>query len=81
MSQHSDHVHGPDCGCGHSTKTVAVSDSNPAVCAPVPCGCKHAACEHEKVWHGDHWDYLVDGRLHFPHGDHCDDHGPIAKAA
>jgi hypothetical protein len=22
-------------------------------------------------------DYLVDGRLHHPHGDHCDDHGPL----
>jgi hypothetical protein len=22
-------------------------------------------------------DYLVDGRLHHPHGDHCDDHGPV----
>jgi hypothetical protein len=22
-------------------------------------------------------DYLVDGRLHHQHGDHCDDHGPI----
>jgi hypothetical protein len=20
---------------------------------------------------------LVDGHLHHPHGDHCDDHGPI----
>ena len=22
-------------------------------------------------------DYLVDGHLHHPHGDHCDDHGPV----
>jgi hypothetical protein len=22
-------------------------------------------------------DYLVDGRLHFPHGGHCDDHGAV----
>lgn len=22
-------------------------------------------------------DYLVDGRLHFPHGTHCDDHGVL----
>ncbi|EDP59878.1 hypothetical protein AND4_00678 [Vibrio sp. AND4] len=27
--------------------------------------------------HGDHIDYIVDGRLHHQHGDHCDDHGPI----
>lgn len=29
------------------------------------------------VPHGDHIDYLVDGRLHHPHDDHCDDHGPV----
>jgi hypothetical protein len=33
---------------------------------------------HEQVPHGDHVDYLVDGRLHHPHDDHCDDHGPVA---
>src|ERR1700719_2738991 len=26
---------------------------------------------------GDHLDYLVNGRLHHTHGDHCDDHGPV----
>jgi hypothetical protein len=25
-------------------------------------------------------DYVVDGRLHHPHGDHCDDHGPVQLA-
>jgi hypothetical protein len=25
-------------------------------------------------------DYIVDGRLHHPHGDHCDDHGPVSLA-
>jgi hypothetical protein len=25
-------------------------------------------------------DYLVDGHLHHPHGDHCDDHGPLTPA-
>jgi hypothetical protein len=29
------------------------------------------------VPHGDHVDYLVKGHLHHPHGDHCDDHGPV----
>lgn len=31
----------------------------------------------KQVPHGDHIDYIVDGRLHHPHGDHCDDHGPV----
>jgi hypothetical protein len=29
------------------------------------------------VQHGDHVDYVVEGHLHRPHGDHCDDHGPV----
>jgi UDP-2,3-diacylglucosamine pyrophosphatase LpxH len=29
------------------------------------------------VPHGDHIDYLVDGHLHHPHGDHCHNHGPL----
>jgi hypothetical protein len=32
------------------------------------------------VPHGDHVDYLVNGRLHHQHGNHCDDHGPLEKA-
>jgi UDP-2,3-diacylglucosamine pyrophosphatase LpxH len=32
------------------------------------------------VPHGEHVDYLVDGHLHHPHGDHCDDHGELALA-
>ena len=36
-----------------------------------------ANCGHEAVPHGDHVDYIVNGRLHHQHGDHCDDHGPV----
>ena len=38
-------------------------------------------CGHPAVPHGDHVDYLVDGVLHHPHGDHCDDHGPVTVVA
>lgn len=38
-------------------------------------------CGHEAVPHGDHIDYLVNGRLHHPHGDHCDDHGAVELVA
>jgi hypothetical protein len=37
-------------------------------------------CGHVAVPHGDHVDYLVEGRLHRPHEEHCDDHGPLATA-
>ncbi len=31
-------------------------------------------CGHTPVRHGDHTDYLHDGHLHSPHGDHIDEH-------
>lgn len=38
-------------------------------------------CGHEAVPHEDHVDYVVDGRLHHPHADHCHDHGPAETSA
>jgi hypothetical protein len=63
---------------------IAVDAANPAECTPEhDCGA-HADghqhgddCGHEAVPHGDHTDYLVDGHLHHPDGDHCDDHGEV----
>jgi len=64
---------GGSCGCWNSR-----SGNN--------CLCEHTKnlkhkhgphCEHIPVYHAGHIDYIVDGRLHHPHGDHCDDHGPI----
>jgi hypothetical protein len=66
---------------------LAVNNTNPADRTP-----KHACTGHDKthkhcpnfghpaVPHGDYVDYLVDGHLHHPDGDHCDDHGPVKKA-
>ena len=34
-------------------------------------------CGHVSIMHDGHLDYIVGGKLHHPHGDHCDDHGPI----
>ena len=31
-------------------------------------------CGHTAIKHDGHIDYLVDGKLHHPHGDHCDQH-------
>jgi hypothetical protein len=36
-------------------------------------------CGHPAVRHSGRLDYLHDGHLHHPHGDHCDDHGPLAS--
>lgn len=87
--QHSDHVgylHGGHLHCPHEDHydehMLEISETNPAVCAPVACACGCGPdCGHAAVPHGDHVDYLVNGRLHHPHDGHCDDHGPLALAA
>ena len=67
--------------------TIPVSDTNPDACTPDHACDDHDAehehgpdCGHEAVQHGDHVDYVVGGHLHRPHGDHCDDHGPVGAA-
>ncbi|MEO0820767.1 MAG: hypothetical protein AAF074_10135 [Pseudomonadota bacterium] len=73
---HEDHV---------DEHVIEVSETNPAVCAPVegdhlghePGHVHGPGCGHEAVPHGDHVCYLVNGRLHHPHDGHCDDHGPL----
>ncbi|XSC44805.1 hypothetical protein ACF1BQ_046705 [Bradyrhizobium sp. RDT10] len=80
---HDGHLHHPheDHVDEHA---LAVSATNPDRCTPDHrCGGHDAShrhgpgCGHEAVHHGDHTDYLVDGHLHHPHGEHCDDHGPL----
>ncbi len=41
----------------------------------------HPGEEHMTVQHGAHIDFIHDGRLHFVHGDHIDDHGGITLIA
>ena len=72
---HEDHV---------DEHTITVNSANPDKCTPGFAADERAAkhvhgpnCGHPAVPHGNHVDYLVDGRLHHPHGDHCDDHGPV----
>ncbi|OYT72298.1 MAG: hypothetical protein CFK52_05630 [Chloracidobacterium sp. CP2_5A] len=69
--QHGDH---------YDEHALAVSATNPDGCAPLATACEHVHgpdCGHEAVPHGDHVDYLVNGRLHRVHDGHCDDHGPV----
>jgi hypothetical protein len=68
-------------------RTVPVSEENPDRCTPDHACAAHddahehgPNCGHEAVQHGDHVDYVVDGHLHRPHGDHCDDHGASPAA-
>jgi hypothetical protein len=81
---HMHHVHD-----GHVDEhQVSVSAGNPDSCTPQHACKKHddmhkhgPGCGHEAVPHGDHVDYLVSGHLHYQHGTHCDDHGPVTVSA
>ena len=64
---------------------IEVTETNPDRCSPEHRAHGHESthqhgpdCGHEAIPHGDHIDYLVNGRMHHPHGDHCDDHGPLS---
>jgi hypothetical protein len=84
---HTDYLHD---GCLHhphgdhvDEHRFAVDQQNPADCTPGFRDGHEAAhrhgpgCGHEAVPHGEHVDYLVDGQLHHPHADHCDNHGRV----
>jgi hypothetical protein len=80
---HDAHLHAMHGG--HADEHVlAVSTAHPATEALVTAvaheGHAHDAKkdDHPLVQHGDHFDHLHDGRLHYTHGDHVDDHGPVA---
>lgn len=83
---HDGHLHHPK-GNAVEEHTLPANSTNPSACTPKhSCG-GHAAdhvhgpgCGHEAVPHDNHVDYLVGGHLHHPHGDHCDDHGPVTMA-
>ncbi|QMT31608.1 hypothetical protein [Alysiella filiformis] len=76
---HDGHLHHEHNG-HYDEHALDVNETNPAECnAAHHCG-DHVhgeGCGHEAVPHGDHIDYIVNGRLHHQHGDHCDDHGPV----
>lgn len=76
---HDGHLHHPHEG-HYDEHSLDVNEINPAECNHTfNCG-EHVhgeGCGHEAIPHGDHIDYIVNGRLHHQHGDHCDDHGPV----
>lgn len=87
--QHGDHVDYVHDGHLHHMHGDHVDecklDSSGSCTADHACGShdsahKHGAgCGHEAVPHGDHVDYIVEGHLHSPCSNHCDDHGKIQK--
>lgn len=88
---HVDYLHDGHLHHQHGDHTdehvIAVTSNNPENCTPEHLCAGHSqththgpGCGHEAVPHGDHIDYLVDGHLHHPHAEHCDDHGPVTLA-
>ena len=76
---HDGHMHHDHDGHVDECR-VEIGDANPDACRPVNDKDNHvhgASCGHAAVPHGDHTDYLVDGVLHHPHANHCDDHGRV----
>jgi hypothetical protein len=80
---HLHHVHDD-----HVDEHVLAEDAkNKSECTPSHSCAGHEAshehgpsCGHDAVPHGDHMDYLVNGHLHRPCGNHCDDHGAVMVA-
>ncbi|MCO5478569.1 hypothetical protein ACULLB_09705 [Enterococcus gallinarum] len=79
---HVDYVHNGHLHHAHEDHwdecTLEVNEKNPDSCNHVEAICQHTPdCGHEQVPHGDHTDYLVNGRLQHVHDDHIDDHGTV----
>lgn len=89
--QHSDHIDYIHDGHLHKIHEnhfdeckIEITNDNPDSCTSGHSCKAHDLshvhgdnCGHEKVPHGDHYDYLVDGHLHHPHDNHCDNHGKV----
>lgn len=56
---------------------IDVNEKNPDTENHVSSEIHDDNCGHEKIAHGDHYDYLVNGRLQHVHNDHVDDHGSV----
>jgi hypothetical protein len=76
---HDGHLHFAGAS-GIEEHRIEVSQRNPDGCVSGRCRSRHDDQSSARSPHGDHWDYLIDGRLHHPHGDHCDDHGLVDLA-
>ena len=78
---HDGHMHHAHEGHQHEHR-FAVNSSHPAAEQLIVHVDGHAHDHmkdgaHMRVQHGDHFDYIHDGKLHHPHGDHVDDHGDV----
>jgi len=89
---HTDYLHDGHLHHAHEghvdEHSYAANTQNPDACSSGHACNAHDSshrhseqCGHEKVPHGNHVDYLVEGHLHNAHAEHCDDHGRVVAAA
>ena len=76
---HLHHVHGDHV----DEHVLQISENNPSA-EEIVRPSKHKEHvhsvddeDHPRIQHGDHFDFLHDGELHFVHGDHIDNHGAV----
>jgi hypothetical protein len=70
---HDGHFHSMTASGQALEHNVRVATSKEHVKASAESGHTHGAnCGHERIQHGDHSDYVVEGNVHHVHGDHCD---------
>lgn len=77
---HDGHLHHASAKGVQTEHKLAVNGAFPATEKPVTHANAHkhgTGCGHEAIPHGDHTDYVVDGKLHHVHADHCDEHGSL----
>lgn len=78
-------IRAKDCGCSPECSCESCADES---CSCDCCDSNHEkghihgeGCGHEAIPHGDHVDYLVNGRLHHQKSGYCEDHGFIEVVA
>jgi len=70
---HDGHIHNAAASGKVVEHKVRVAASKNHAKAAAENGHTHGVnCGHERIEHGDHSDYVVDGNVHHVHGDHCD---------
>lgn len=79
---HIDYIHGDHLHHKHENHwdecKIEDTNQNPSKCKKIESTELHNDdCGHQKIPHGDHYDFLVDGRLENVHDNHIDDHGPV----
>ncbi len=72
------HLYHPTSTQQNEDHRIEISPVNPSSGAKIACTETMIHGRNApRIPHGDHFDYVVDGRLHHVNGSQCEDHGPI----